>query len=317
MSRRLHIRDATAADAGALVALQRAEAGTTQLVAEPGERLLVAEQPGGRIVAALRLKPGVGLQVPRPLYHVGCVVHAAPELGLFQRQRTLLLGHDLTGATELADLAWSADDALPLRAAALRTLLRGALLLRAAEGADAQETVVAELPGVRDAAGQSPFWKGLGRHFYGGDPAEAIERQGAQRWRTQVSALLPRHPLYVSFLPAVAQAAIGQHAPACTWLRELLQQEGLRHRQHVRVDDAGPVLEADFAALPAVQAAAVRRLGAPVAEALARERVLVHAGQGVHLLPAAREGDRWQLCAADAARLGLHGETSAWTLRDA
>lgn len=50
------------------------------------------------------------MALPRVWYHVGCTVHAASELNLFHRQRTLMLGHNHTGASELADIAWARDE---------------------------------------------------------------------------------------------------------------------------------------------------------------------------------------------------------------
>ena len=65
--------------------------------AADGEVLLVAQTAAlddepGALLAALRLRQAIGLTLPRVWYHVGCTVHAAPELGLFHRQRTLMLG---------------------------------------------------------------------------------------------------------------------------------------------------------------------------------------------------------------------------------
>ena len=60
------------------------------------EHLQVAEfsEPAPMVLATLWLLPAIGLQLPRVSLHVGCTVHAAAVLGLFHRQRTLLLGHD-------------------------------------------------------------------------------------------------------------------------------------------------------------------------------------------------------------------------------
>jgi arginine N-succinyltransferase len=203
----------------------------------------VAEDPGATPLATLRLRRAIGLQQPRVWYHVGCTVHAAAELGLFHRQRTLLLGHDLTGASELAAITWSGDD-VPLaeQSAALHALVKAALAHIAAHRRDYAERLVVELPGLRDSAGQSPFWAGLGRHFYSGDPRHAAGQHGPA-WRGHVAALLPRQPIYASFLPESAQAAIGQVHPQALVLREVLEDFGLRYAHHVDVEDGGPVLD--------------------------------------------------------------------------
>ena len=210
------------------------------------EHLLVAQssEPAPTLRATLRLLPAIGLQQPRVSYHVGCTVHAAAELGLFHRQRTLLLGHDHTGASELADIAWLQGD-VPLaeQALALRRLLDHALSVLRNARPHFADRLIAELPGPRDAAGQSPFWHGLGRHFYRGDPAAAAAEHGPA-WRSHAASLLPRHPIYASALPPAAEAAIAQVAAPALLLRDALEDVGLRYSHHVNVEDAGPILEA-------------------------------------------------------------------------
>jgi arginine N-succinyltransferase len=210
------------------------------------DQLWVAQTVGteATLRATLRLLPALGMRLPRVSYHVGCTVHAASELGLFQVQRTLLLGHDHTGASELAEIAWAQHE-LPLadQSRALRALVATALHHIHQHRADYAARLVVELPGLRDAAGQSPFWQGLGRHFYRGDPAAASSAHGPD-WRSHVAALLPRHALYTSFLPPTAEAAIAQVHPSARVLLEVLEDAGLRYSHHVNVEDGGPILEA-------------------------------------------------------------------------
>jgi arginine N-succinyltransferase len=222
------------------------------LPTRPHEHLWVAEwdDPALPLRASLRLQPALGLDLPRVSYHVGCVVHAAPALSLFHRQRTLLLGHDHTGASEWTDLAWARDD-VPLaeQASALHALVRAAANHMKQQREHYAQRLIAELPGPRDGAGQSPFWQGLGRHFYAADPAAAAKAHGPA-WRSHVAALLPRQVIYTSFLPAAAEAAIAQVHPDALLLREVLEDLGLRYSHHVNVEDAGPILEAAVDDLP-------------------------------------------------------------------
>jgi arginine N-succinyltransferase len=310
-------RPASAADLPALAALQRLHGRNhaPQLPQQPHERLWVVEdrasdraQPG--ILASARLRPAIGLDLPRYWYHVGCTVHAASELRLFHRQRTLLLGNDHTGASELADLAW-AEDGVPLaeQAAALRLVVDSALLAMARERAAYAPQLIAELPGPRDAAGQSPFWAGLGRHFYSGDPLHA-EGQHGSAWCSHVAALLPRHPVIVSFLPAAAQAAIAHLAPTALLLRELLEASGLRYGHHVGIADGGPVLEADLDQLPAVTQARVWRV-AEEGSGGSTHLVMNAAGVALHCV-AAVAGAALLLPAAARQALGLAPGDSVW-----
>lgn len=237
------VREATAADLPLLALWLGAQVPHLALPEAPHEHLLVAQDAQGRPRATLRLVPAIGLRLPRPCYHVGCVVHAAPDLGLFHQQPTLLLGHDLTGAAELADTAHDGQLEEPALQQAWQTLVESALGFIAAEPARYGTRLVAELPGVTDAAGQSPFWQGLGRHFYTGDP-QAAQGEHGRAWVSHVAALMPRHPLLASLLPEAAQAAVGMAAESAEALQDVLLARGLRPAQHVRIDDGGPILEA-------------------------------------------------------------------------
>ena len=198
---------------------------------------------GGQPLACLRLRRAIGLDLPRHWYHVGCVVHAAAELGLVHRLHTLQLGNDLTGASEIADVAWDhAALDLPTSATVLRQLLGAALQRLASDRPGHAARLIVELPGLRDADGQSPFWQGLGHHFYDGDPAAAALKFGPA-WRSHVAALLPRQPVYTDFLCDAAQSAVAQVDPAARVLMDLLWQAGLRYAHHVCIDDGGPVFE--------------------------------------------------------------------------
>ena len=223
------------------------------------ERWLLAEV-AGRPLATLRLRPAIGLDADRAWYHLGCVVHASAVLGLFNRQPRLLLGNDLCGAAELADIAWDRG-ASPLAVqAALGVLVLAALnalaLAVPAGQADAvgagwaashRRRVLVELPGLPPPGpgADPPFWAGLGRAFCRTPPRAAAARLGPA-WHGPVAALLPRQPVYLSFLSAEAQAAAGQADPAAAPLLNALQAAGFRAGEHITVHDGGPVWEREL-----------------------------------------------------------------------
>ncbi len=224
------------------------------LLAFPGGPDEIATTPLG----CIRLRRRIGLAQPRFWFHLGVRVHAAAELGMFRRERTLLLGNDHTGAAELADLCIDAPRLQPAQRARLpRLLVRAALLLLQRErrhpgpGAS-MPRVICALPGRRDDSGAAPFWEGLGRHFYPGNVDQALARFG-ELWRTHAAALLPRHPLVVSVLREAAQAAIGAIHPDAEHLRDALAECGLRAGQHVDLFDGGPVFESHLDLIDAHQ----------------------------------------------------------------
>ncbi len=209
----------------------------------PSSRVLVATDARGQLLAGLCLQGGVGMAAPRHWLRLGLVVHAAAELKLYSQQTTLLLGNDLTGAAEITAWGcWGGSSHELQGREALVDVVQGAQRVVRSEPEYFGNRLIVQLPGLRDENGASPFWQGLGRHFYRGDPVQAAAHHGAA-WRSHVAALLPRNLVYASFLPPAAQAAIGRADPAYSAQRQALESAGLRWRQHVAIDDAGPTLE--------------------------------------------------------------------------
>jgi len=206
-----------------------------------GEWLVLADAASALPQACLRLVPRLGLQLPRYSFHLGRVVHAAAELGLFRAQSTLLLGNDHTGESELADLACAPGLDEQAQELLLSELIQAALLKIAEPHGSWGERLIVELAGPRDpVSGASPFWQGLGAHFYAGDPLAAQSRLGAA-WRSHLAALLPRQTVYLSFLSEAAQAAAGQVGLAGTAASRALAAQGFGPSQHIAIDDGGPV----------------------------------------------------------------------------
>lgn len=200
-----------------------------------GEYWLVALDMAGSPAACLRWRAALGWDTPRYHYHVGRAVHASAELRLFQTQATLLLCNDLTGDAEIADIAVDAAVDEPQRV--LADLIGFALRHHHPAG-----RIVVELQGIRNEVGESPFWQGLGRHFYAGDDRAARLRHGV-KWTTHLAALLPRQLLHVPLLGDDAQRAIGKVGAQSKDLQRALAAAGFEYRGHVRIDDGGPVVE--------------------------------------------------------------------------
>lgn len=201
-----------------------------------GQRLALADGS-----ASLLLVPRLGLTLPRFHFHIGRVVHASQELGLFRVQTTLLLGNDHTGHSELAELQVDPQLDAGAQTRALTQLVLAARKLVSASPQEFGPALVAELPGWRDASGASPFWRALGAHFYAGDPAAAQARLG-NAWCSHLAALLPRQSVYLSFLGDAAAARLAEPAPAAQPALAALRAAGFQPPCHVRIDDGGPVL---------------------------------------------------------------------------
>ena len=191
------------------------------------------------VVGISAIEAAVGLAEPWYNYHVGTQVHASRELDLYTAAPTLFLTNDHTGHSELCSLFLDAR----YRHARNGPLLAKARLLFITEFADRFATkVIAELRGKLDGDGRSPFWEGLGRHFFAMEYSRADYLTGIGQ-KAFIAELMPRHPVYTALLPAEARAAIGEVHADTLPARAMLESEGFRYEGYVDIFDAGPTLE--------------------------------------------------------------------------
>ena len=191
------------------------------------------------VVGTCGLATAVGLRQAWYSYRVGHAVHASQELGVFTQTQTLFLTNDHTGHSELCSL-FLAPDYRHGRNGQL--LSKSRFLFLAQHRPRFSKKIIAELRGLSDEAGESPFWESLGRRFFSMEFSEADYLTGIGQ-KSFVAELMPKHPLYSSFLTAEAQAVIGQTHEATMPARSMLESEGFRYEGHVDIFDAGPTVE--------------------------------------------------------------------------
>ena len=201
-----------------------------------------------RVVGTCGLATAVGLRQPWYSYRVGLVVHASQELGLFTQTQTLFLSNDHTGHTELCSLFL---DAGHRRDGNGQLLSKSRLLFLGQHRNRFSKKIIAELRGVSDEAGKSPFWESLGRHFFSMEFSQADYLTGIGK-KSFVAELMPKHPLYSSFLTTDAQAVIGKPHPHTVPAMRMLESEGFRYEGYVDIFDAGPTVECDVDDVDAV-----------------------------------------------------------------
>jgi arginine N-succinyltransferase len=201
--------------------------------------VLVDGASGDRVAGISAIEAAVGLREPWYNYHVGTLVHASRQLGVYTAAPTLFLANDHTGHTELCSLFL--DQAH--RHGRNGVLLAKCRLLFIAEFAQRfAAKVIAELRGRLDEAGRSPFWEGLGRHFFAMEYSTADYLTGIGQ-KSFVAELMPKHPVYVNLLPPEARDAIGAVHRDTVPARAMLEQEGFRYEGYVDIFDAGPTVE--------------------------------------------------------------------------
>ncbi|MFM2485561.1 arginine N-succinyltransferase [Celerinatantimonas yamalensis] len=212
--------------------------------------LMVAEDTEtGQVVGTTAIDSAVGLSNPFYTYHLGKVVHASRSLNVYNVVETLTLGNDYTGVTELCTLF--------LREAFRcgnngRLLSKCRFLMLAEHGVHFNPLVIAEMRGVSDDQGRSPFWQWLQEHFFSVDFPTADHLTGVGR-KEFIAELMPKHPIYVNLLSKAAQAVIGKVHPKTIPALKLLEAEGFLNRGYVDIFDAGPTVECQLAHIKSVQ----------------------------------------------------------------
>ena len=257
------VRPITRGDLPAVLALsERTGAGLTTLPANQerlGERIeralasfagtaeradacyvfVLADSASGRVVGISAIEAAVGLKEPWYNYRVGTLVHASRALGVYTAAPTLFLANDHTGHSELCSLFLDQS----FRHGKNGALLAKSRLLFIAEFAERfAPKIIAELRGKLEPDGKSPFWEGLGRHFFAMEYSAADYLTGIGQ-KAFIAELMPKHPVYVNLLPAAARDAIAAVHVDTAPARAMLEQEGFRYEGYVDIFDAGPTVE--------------------------------------------------------------------------
>ena len=219
---------------------------------EPARRdymFVLEDTQDGRLAGVCAIKSAVGLDAPFYNYRIGTLVHSSREIGVFTRMDTLYLSNDLTGSTELCSLFLHPD---------YRNGNNGKLLSKSRFLFIAQfphlftEKLIAEMRGFQTGDGVSPFYEGLGRHFFKMDFQHVDDLTGVGK-KSFIAELMPRQPLYVAYLPQEAQDVIGKVHLSTAPARRLLEQEGMHFEGYIDIFDAGPVLQARVSGLRALR----------------------------------------------------------------
>ena len=203
----------------------------------------------GKVGGCCAVEAACGLDEPFYNYHVGLTVHASHELNVYSRTPTLYLSNDYTGASVLVSL-YLTPDFRGDGAGRLLSKCRFAFMAQFSQRFAAK--IIAEMRGVSDEHGRSPFWEGLGRHFFAidYDRAEHIVGMGNKAF---IAELMPKHPIYTLLLAQEAQTVLGKVHPQTAPALHLLEQEGFRYQGYIDIFDGGPTVEAPLADIRSVR----------------------------------------------------------------
>jgi arginine N-succinyltransferase len=194
----------------------------------------------GTIRGTCQIFGEVGRDRPFYSYRISTLTQKSEELGRIFRNQTLSLCTDLEGSSEVGGLFLHPHE----RAGGLGMLLaRSRYLFIKQHRPRFGSRVLAELRGVMDPAGHSPFWDALAGRFFGMTFPEADEFNAVHGTQF-IADLMPNTPIYVNMLPESAKAVIGQPHPTGRAALKMLQAEGFVWECYIDIFDGGPTVTA-------------------------------------------------------------------------
>jgi arginine N-succinyltransferase len=180
----------------------------------------------------------VGQKWPFYSYRIGALTQHSEELGRTFRADILNLSTDLENTTEVGGLFLHPGE----RSGGLGMLIaRSRYLFIKKHRARFADRTLAELRGVIDEAGGSPFWDSVAGRFFGMSFQDADEFNG-KHGNQFIADLMPKHPVYIAMLSEQARAVIGVPHPSGRAAMRMLENEGFAWENYVDIFDAGPTL---------------------------------------------------------------------------
>lgn len=194
----------------------------------------------GEVRGTCQIFGKVGQTWPFYSYRIGALTQHSVELERTFRADILNLSTDLEGTTEVGGLFLHPGE----RAGGLGMLIARSryLFIRNHRQRFADRTI-AELRGVIDEAGGSPFWDGVAGRFFGMSFQEADEFN-AKFGNQFIADLMPKHPVYIAMLQESAKTVIGVPHPSGRAAMRMLENEGFGWENYIDIFDGGPTMTA-------------------------------------------------------------------------
>ncbi|BBC72565.1 arginine N-succinyltransferase [Altererythrobacter sp. B11] len=212
--------------------------------------VLVLENAEGREVRGTsQLFTQVGQSWPFYSYRLTTLTQHSRELERSMRAEMLSLVTDLEGSSEVGGLFLHPSE----RAGGLGMLLaRSRYLFIAMHRARFGDRILAELRGIIDERGGSPFWDAIGGRFFGMSFQEA-DYFNAIHGNQFIADLMPKHPVYTAMLSESARGVIGLPHPTGRAAMRMLENEGFSYDGYVDIFDGGPTMVARTDAVASIR----------------------------------------------------------------
>jgi len=233
--------------------IKRAEASFASPVpeqpTEQGFLFVMEDLETGAIMGTSGIESAVGLDDAFYHYHLSKVIHNSRELNIYNTADVLTLCNDYTGASELCTLFLRESFRKGING---RVLSKFRFLFLAQNRDRFANTVIAEMRGVSNSNGESPFWQWLEEHFFSMDFPTADYLTGIGQ-KVFIAELMPKYPIYVNLLSKAAQEVVGKVHDKTEPALRLLKSEGFSWKRYVDIFDAGPTVEADITQIRTVR----------------------------------------------------------------
>lgn len=261
--------------------LERSAAGFDRVEDDVADDLYVfvlQNSQTGEVRGTCQIFGKVGQRWPFYSYRIGALTQHSVELERTFRADILNLSTDLEGTTEVGGLFLHPGE----RAGGLGMLIARSryLFIRNHRQRFADRTI-AELRGVIDEAGGSPFWDGVAGRFFGMSFQEADEFN-AKFGNQFIADLMPKHPVYIAMLQESAKTVIGVPHPSGRAAMRMLENEGFAWENYVDIFDGGPTMTARTDQIRSVREAkdvAITDISDSVGEHKSGEKKLVTLGR--------------------------------------
>jgi arginine N-succinyltransferase len=208
---------------------------------EPGDDLflfVLENLETGQIRGTCQVFGMVGVDTPFYSYRISTLTQTSQALGQTFRAEMLSLTTDLEGSSEVGGLFLHPGE----RAGGLGMLLaRSRYLFIKRHRERFGRRVIAELRGVIDEAGGSPFWDSIAGKFFGMNFQEADEFN-ASHGTQFIADLMPKTPIYTAMLPETARAVMGIPHPSGRAAMKMLEREGFHYECYIDIFDGGPTM---------------------------------------------------------------------------
>ena len=228
----------------------------------------------GQIRGTCQVFSRVGAQQPFYSYRISTLTQTSRELGRTFKAEMLTLCTDFEGCSEVGGLFLHPGE----RAGGLGLLIaRSRYLFIKLHRARFAAKVIAELRGVIDEKGGSPFWDSIAGRFFGMSFQEADEFNAAHGTQF-IADLMPKTPIYTAMLAESARSVLGVPHPSGRAAMKMLEREGFTGDGYVDIFDGGPTMSVSTDQIRTIRESREFRLAGTIDDDVG-QKVMLAAGQ--------------------------------------